>query len=86
MGAVKFDWKNHSKRSGSFFTDTSPEFDFGVYTLCLLTRFQKSNLARSCKVGHFLTLSRVDLQFCREFLTILSQDMTKLNFNFTRVM
>jgi poly(U)-specific endoribonuclease len=54
MGAVKYTWNEKVKRSGSFFVGTSPEFDFALYTVCLLTRATESHVQRACKVSFIL--------------------------------
>ncbi|CAD5229217.1 unnamed protein product [Bursaphelenchus okinawaensis] len=46
MAAVKFHWNKLVKRAGSLLIGTSPEFDFGLYTLCFLSR----RSSRTCDV------------------------------------
>ncbi|CAD5234673.1 unnamed protein product [Bursaphelenchus xylophilus] len=46
MAAVKFYWNKLAKRAGSLLIGTSPEFDFGLYTLCFLSR----RSSRTCDV------------------------------------
>ncbi|CAD6184134.1 unnamed protein product [Caenorhabditis auriculariae] len=38
MAAVKFQWKEELKKSGSLLIGTSPEFDLALYTMCFLSR------------------------------------------------
>uniref|UniRef100_A0A0N4Z141 Endoribonuclease n=1 Tax=Parastrongyloides trichosuri TaxID=131310 RepID=A0A0N4Z141_PARTI len=38
MASIKYKWRHYMKSGGSFFVGTSPEFDFSVYTLCLLAK------------------------------------------------
>lgn len=39
---LAFEWMGKVKKSGSMFVGTSPELDMAVYTLCILTRPNKS--------------------------------------------
>ncbi|KAI6232128.1 Endoribonuclease [Aphelenchoides besseyi] len=42
IASANFKWGNFEKKTGSFFANTSPAFDFSVLTICFLTHRDKS--------------------------------------------